>query len=255
MQKCIVDYLGPKIRILVTHQIQFIRKATKILVLDDGKCLGLGTFDELLPKGLDFMANFDGDDDDENADAVVAESEGSSVHTMCSETDTKSQQSAVTVRADSVRSRRTVRRLISNTITRQISVIGAQEEEEAPHIQDEQQKVGSIEGRVYWEYIRAGAGIILGTLTILSTCISQVLFHASDLWLMQWTNHEKTQTKEKNNFALIIYAILIVALLLSTMVRSTTWFAICMIASKRLHNTIFIRLLRAPMAVFDNNPI
>ncbi|CAG2117150.1 unnamed protein product, partial [Medioppia subpectinata] len=39
------------------------------------------------------------------------------------------------------------------------------------------------------------------------------------------------------------------------MVRSTTWFAICMIASKRLHNTIFIRLLRAPMAVFDNNPI
>ncbi|CAG2118899.1 unnamed protein product, partial [Medioppia subpectinata] len=136
-EQCIVNYLGPKIRILVTHQIQFIRKATKILVLDDGKCLGLGMFDELLPKGLDFMANFDGDDDDdENADAVVAESEGSSVHTMCNETDTKSQQSAVTVRADSVRSRRTVRRLISNTITRQISVIGAQEEEEAPHIQD-----------------------------------------------------------------------------------------------------------------------
>ncbi|CAG2107853.1 unnamed protein product [Medioppia subpectinata] len=192
-EQCIVDYLGPKIQILVTHQIQFIRKATKILVLDDGKCLALGTFDELLAKGLDFMALIDGDDDDEDADAVVAESEGSS---------------------------------------KQTSVIEAQEEEEeeeAPQIQDEQQTVGSIGGRT--------------------------IFHASDLWLMQWTNNEETQSKEKNNFALIIYSVLIVALLLSTMVRSMTWFAICMIASKRLHNTIFIRLLRAPMAVFDNNPI
>ena len=51
----LLSYLSDKIRILVTHQIQFIRKATKILVLDDGKCLGLGTFDELQTKGIDFM--------------------------------------------------------------------------------------------------------------------------------------------------------------------------------------------------------
>ena len=39
----------------MTHQIQFIKKATKILVLNEGKCLGLGTYDELQDKGLDFM--------------------------------------------------------------------------------------------------------------------------------------------------------------------------------------------------------
>ncbi|CAG2101235.1 unnamed protein product [Medioppia subpectinata] len=55
--KCIVDYLCDKIRILVTHQIQFIRKATQILVLnDEGKCLGLGSYDELQSRGLDFMS-------------------------------------------------------------------------------------------------------------------------------------------------------------------------------------------------------
>ena len=54
--RCIVDYLCDKIRILVTHQIQFIRKAQQILVLDrEGRCLGLGTFDELQSRGLDFM--------------------------------------------------------------------------------------------------------------------------------------------------------------------------------------------------------
>ena len=53
--RCIVDYLSDKIRILVTHQIQFIQKATKILVLNEGKCIGLGTYEELQSKGLDFM--------------------------------------------------------------------------------------------------------------------------------------------------------------------------------------------------------
>ncbi|CAG2177153.1 unnamed protein product [Oppiella nova] len=55
--KCIVKYLSDKIRILVTHQIQFIRKATQILVLSsEGRCLGLGSYDELQSQGIDFMA-------------------------------------------------------------------------------------------------------------------------------------------------------------------------------------------------------
>jgi len=64
--RCIVDYLSDKIRILVTHQIQFIRKATKILVLDEGKCIGLGTYDELQDKGLDFMKLLSDKDNDRN---------------------------------------------------------------------------------------------------------------------------------------------------------------------------------------------
>ena len=45
---------------------------------------------------------------------------------------------------------------------------------------------GPIKGRVYWEFIRAGAGPFLATFTMLSTVVSQVLFHGSDFWLTQW---------------------------------------------------------------------
>ncbi|CAG2168277.1 unnamed protein product, partial [Oppiella nova] len=248
-EKCIVSYLSNKIRILVTHQIQFIRKATKILVLDDGKCVGFGTFDELIAKGLDFMSLLEADEEEEDSDdpdsaQVDGESSTGSQEILVRN---GSVRSSVTVRADSIRKR---------SFKRQKSqAVSEAPVEEAPQIQDEQRIQGSIGGRVYWEYIKAGCGPILGSLTLLSTIVSQVIFHASDLWLMTWTNNEGTQSEEKNNFALIIYSVLIIALLLSTMVRSMTWFAICMIASKRLHNTIFIRLLRAPMAVFDNNPI
>ena len=55
LSRCIKEYLFSKIRILVTHQIQFVRKATQILVLDKGRCIGLGTYDHLHAQGLDFM--------------------------------------------------------------------------------------------------------------------------------------------------------------------------------------------------------
>ena len=55
-----------------------------------------------------------------------------------------------------------------------------------PKIQEETREFGSIEGTVYWEYIKAGAGPILATLTLLSTIISQAIFHGSDLWLTAW---------------------------------------------------------------------
>jgi ABC-type multidrug transport system ATPase subunit len=47
--------LKDKVRILVTHQIQFLREATQILVLNEGKCMALGTFEELQKSSIDFM--------------------------------------------------------------------------------------------------------------------------------------------------------------------------------------------------------
>ena len=43
-------------RILVTHQIQFVEKATKILVLKEGQCLAYGTFEQIQEKDIDFMS-------------------------------------------------------------------------------------------------------------------------------------------------------------------------------------------------------
>lgn len=51
-----MDFLKDKIRILVTHQIQFIEKATKILIIDEGKVLALGSYKEIKNCGIDFMS-------------------------------------------------------------------------------------------------------------------------------------------------------------------------------------------------------
>lgn len=56
MNRCIGEYLKSKTVILVTHQIQFIKKADKILVLKEGQSLAFGSYDKLMQMGIDFMS-------------------------------------------------------------------------------------------------------------------------------------------------------------------------------------------------------
>ncbi|CAG2169744.1 unnamed protein product [Oppiella nova] len=54
---------------------------------------------------------------------------------------------------------------------------------------------------------------------------------------------------DTRNYYVYIYSGLIGALFVTALMRSTTWFMMCMRASVNLHNSIFSRPLRAPIAV------
>eukprot|EP01126_Amoeba_proteus_P057147 TRINITY_DN7250_c0_g1_i1.p1 TRINITY_DN7250_c0_g1~~TRINITY_DN7250_c0_g1_i1.p1 ORF type:complete len:433 (+),score=79.88 TRINITY_DN7250_c0_g1_i1:137-1300(+) len=51
--KCIRGSLGNKTRILVTHQLQHLKKCDKIIYLEKGRIMEMGTYDELMSAGLD----------------------------------------------------------------------------------------------------------------------------------------------------------------------------------------------------------
>ncbi|KAM6180104.1 ATP-binding cassette sub-family C member 4 isoform 2-T2 [Erethizon dorsatum] len=53
-QLCICQTLHEKITILVTHQLQYLKAASHILILKDGKMVQKGTYTEFLKSGIDF---------------------------------------------------------------------------------------------------------------------------------------------------------------------------------------------------------
>lgn len=55
-----------------------------------------------------------------------------------------------------------------------------------PKIAEEEKSKGSINAQIYWQYIRAGSGAFLMIAMILSTLISQTIFHYTDIWLSDW---------------------------------------------------------------------
>ena len=65
--------------------------------------------------------------------------------------------------------------------------------------------------------------------------------------------NETIEYDQTNN--IIVYSVLIATTFATLIIRSGTFFMMCIFASVNLHNRIFFRLMRAPIAFFDNNPV
>ncbi|CAG2115624.1 unnamed protein product, partial [Medioppia subpectinata] len=230
-QKCIVEYLKDKARVLVTHQIQFLRDAHKILVLKEGKCIAFGSYEELKAKGINFLSFV---------------------------TDTKDKKNTTIDKTDTNTAFRHMNRSVSISPSIASSIGGHSDDpideikamdvlaEDEPKVKEETKEIGSISGGVYCEYIKAGAGPILMTVTLVSMVVSQCLYQGSDYWLTQWTNElDKPGGHVNQNMNVLIYSCLIGALFLTALARSTSFFVMCMRSSVNLHNRIFYSLLRA----------
>lgn len=263
-EKCILEHLKEKIRILVTHQVQFIEKATKILVLKEGQVFAFGSFNELQQMGIDFMSLL-------SEPEVPPESEGDNLTTKNRATSMLSLERSISVQSvssDALKGR--TRTLSSAKATESFEVQDPEgdddhegellddKSQEIQKVEEEKFQRGSIKGRIYKEYLKAGSGPVMFIAMIFFTVASQVLFHGSDLFLTYWTdNNQKNDTvidKDVQRNDIIIYSSLVGALFVTTVLRSVTFFVICMTASVNLHNKIFARLLRAKTAFFDSNP-
>ncbi|KAH9421088.1 Multidrug resistance-associated protein 4 [Dermatophagoides pteronyssinus] len=272
-ENCIIEHLKSKIRILVTHQIQFIQKATKILILKEGDCLAFGTFAELQQMGIDFMSllneksitnDNDGSDQSGGGGGQGGEHQKLTSSNSFDGSETFSTDCAIRGRSRTISSGFEGFEVLPSddnavaTAANENQIENNDETKSDTKLTEEQYQRGSIKWKVYREYLKAGSGIISLTITIIFLVLSQTIFNGSDIFLTAWTNKnqfgENQISDQEQHQDIIIYSILIGTLFITTIVRSVSFFQICMRASERLHNQIFERLLQAKVAFFDQNP-
>lgn len=236
-----------KIVILVTHQIHFLKNSDKILSLDRGKGELFANFKEFETSGPDMKSIFSAEKKKEPDEKLNLPIDMRRISTVSA----KSRASIVSA-------------VLDHTL-----------EEEHPALAEESRKSGSVTGRTYWLYFKSGAGITLGLMVIGFNVLSQLMFSANDIWLASWTNQlssisllnksDAGVTLENHSLFnidpldltsnMIIYSLLIIALFGTTIARSTLFFHMCSQSSVRLHDSIFGQILRAPMQVFEENPL
>uniref|UniRef100_A0A8D0CMH0 Multidrug resistance-associated protein 4 n=1 Tax=Sander lucioperca TaxID=283035 RepID=A0A8D0CMH0_SANLU len=68
LEQCICGLLRKKPRILVTHQIQYLKAADQIVVLKQGQMMARGTYSELQSSGLDFTTLLKKEEEEEGQD-------------------------------------------------------------------------------------------------------------------------------------------------------------------------------------------
>nr|XP_035935992.1 multidrug resistance-associated protein 4 isoform X4 [Halichoerus grypus] len=242
---CICQTLHEKITILVTHQLQYLKAASQILILKDGKMVQKGTYTEFLKSGVDFGSLLK--KENEEADESPAPGSPALRTRSFSESSVWSQQSSRPSLKDGAPE-------VQANESTQVAV------------SEESRSEGKVGLKAYKNYLIAGAHWLAIVFLILLNIIAQVAYILQDWWLSYWANEQsalnvtvngKENVTEKLDLAwyLGIYSGLTVATVLFGTARSLFVFYVLVHSSQTLHNKMFESILRAPVLFFDRNPI
>ncbi|CAL8268154.1 unnamed protein product [Lota lota] len=242
-EECICGVLRKKPRILVTHQLQYLKAAHHIVVLKEGRMVARGTYSEL-QDSVDFLSLLNGE-----------ERQGE----------------------DGPQSSPPPRGLSDGSVASLSASLGASlhslTEAAPPHsstaskpIVEESRSEGTVGLRLYAKYFTAGAHSLLLFTLILLNLLAHSTFILQDWWLANWASEQGRVDHRASlnggspprldlDLYLAVYAGLTAASVAFGFVRSLVFFHVLVRSAQRLHSAMFTAMLRSPARFFDLNPI
>ncbi|KAG5342175.1 L259 protein, partial [Acromyrmex charruanus] len=245
--KCITEYLHGKTRILVTHQLQFLKRADHIFKYLLGFVKMQGNYNELVQSNKDFIEMLD------NLNQAQRKEEEN------------------------------MRRASE---TYYFAIVQHSDIDDSNYVENipeaEMTEHGRVAGRVYKEYLHNGGNNFILFVLLMIFIISQVATTGNDYWLSYWTTLEDVRRIENisdvkqfanmynDSFlgsiftlnpdgllstvdAIYVYTFCIIACIATTLFRSFLYMKVSMNSSINLHNIMFFKLLQARMSFFHNN--
>ncbi|AJR77360.1 Yor1p [Saccharomyces cerevisiae YJM195] len=240
MDECLTGMLANKTRILATHQLSLIERASRVIVLGTDGQVDIGTVDELKARNqtlinlLQFSSQ-NSEKEDEEQEAVVAGELGqlkyeSEVKEL---TELKKKATEMSQTANSGK-------IVADGHT-------SSKEERA---------VNSISLKIYREYIKTAVGkwgfiaLPLYAILVVGTTFCSLF---SSVWLSYWT-----ENKFKNrppSFYMGLYSFFVFAAFIFMNGQFTILCAMGIMASKWLNLRAVKRILHTPMSYIDTTPL
>jgi len=214
--------------VLVTHQLQYLPHADKIVVLDQGRQAFVGTFAEL--------------------DRRRAEFGYLDIPALASSATDAAKGAVGGLRKS--RSGILATRFFEKSKS-DVALLSEQQRQQAAIIVEEDRNVGTIEGGLWWNYLRRG-GKWHALLALLSLLVSQALMLMTDYWLRWWSEEEFGD--QSKDLYVWVYAILVSCCILMGYLRARHFFAYSLRTSTSLHNDALKAVIRAPLTFYNANP-
>nr|AJD79132.1 ABCC3 [Pectinophora gossypiella] len=239
---CINGYLRSHTRILVTHQIHFLKAADYIIVLNEGGVENMGTFDELVSTGKEFATML----------AALQEGKDKDSDSLSSAGSTDSKDKKVLTR------------------TKSVSESEKEPEFEAQKMKAEERQSGNLRWAVVSAYFRSGGNWCFVLFTMFMVLIAAASAAGADFWVSYWSNrmaeYEEAMAGEPidpglevvvgmftTGQYLIIHGCIVLSCILLTQLRAIPFVNLCVTASNNLHNSMFSNMLRGIMRFFDTS--
>ncbi|XP_072240527.1 ATP-binding cassette sub-family C member 4-like isoform X2 [Leuresthes tenuis] len=252
-EQCICGLLKNKCRVLVTHQLQYLRAADHIVVLREGHIMSRGTYSELQSSGLDMVSLLRSDEEQERPPRS-ADPEILSLHSQRTNFSRSSSCS------------------YSSLLPSDGSCIDQLPVETVRSIAEENRAEGNVGGHVYLKYFTAGCHPLGLMVIVLLSVIAEAAYILQDWWLVYWANEEFSNgtaavvslnginvTRSGSEFDLTfylgVYSGLTAAAVVFGFIRSLVIFRGLVKSAQTLHNNMFSAVLRTHVRFFDVNPI
>ncbi|XP_066998976.2 ATP-binding cassette sub-family C member 4 isoform X2 [Anabrus simplex] len=224
--ECINGYLKNKTRILVTHQLHYLKKADLLVILKEGKIDIQGTIQYVMAKNPSLAATFKSDSKEDSSQITEYNA-----------------QKMVAVRKQS-------KYFFSELNSTNDSVTSG--------------KTRLMNYWKYFR-AGAGPCFMIITLFawLLSQALRSIADYWMSIWSNGHAGYSGIPSQDTPNsyltslgdeIHLTVYGILVLACCIVSIIRSMLIFKICMTASSNLHSKMFSAILRAKMRFFDTNP-
>eukprot|EP00181_Compsopogon_caeruleus_P000064 CAMPEP_0184682668 /NCGR_PEP_ID=MMETSP0312-20130426/8220_1 /TAXON_ID=31354 /ORGANISM="Compsopogon coeruleus, Strain SAG 36.94" /LENGTH=1331 /DNA_ID=CAMNT_0027134483 /DNA_START=219 /DNA_END=4214 /DNA_ORIENTATION=+ len=214
-------YLANRTRLLVTNQLQFVPQGHHIVLLDKGRIFCQGSYKDLL----------------ETSDVFKQ---------LMVESNTQAVESQPTMNSEADKDPKVEE-------PHQKAKIGGRGDE---MMTVEERATGNISFKAYFNYARASGGIFVFSLMLLLFFVTVALSFLSTWWLSYWSQQTTVEGSTKPLvFFLGIYCALGIGYAILTFIRSAAYLLLALKASRALHSSVLMSVLRAPLSFFDTTPI
>lgn len=265
-QECLVDALRGKTRILVTHQVHFLPKCDRIVVIENGKLLATGSYQEIQAQGIDFSTLVVEPDAAATSTAPKSSAEEDGKKTEETEEVEAAEEAAVTaaVAVDDLSVELQSSELQEETEEelqakkKKLAEDRKKDDRMSQLISMEERRQGDVPWQTYRKYLQAGGSMLfVGVVFIM--LLGQALQLGANFWLSYWGQQSikadpSLSTSQNLNY-LNIFAALSCAGLATYVVRSFLLAGHRIGTSVLFHHHLLNRVLHAPLAFFDVTPL
>ncbi|KAM7275028.1 hypothetical protein ACFE04_016894 [Oxalis oulophora] len=237
-QECLMGALKEKTVLYVTHQVEFLPAADLILVMQNGKIVQAGKFDEILKQNIGFEVLVGAHNKALESILIVKNSSNTSEDPITETESSTSNAELLQTRQDS-----------ESDLPVEIT------ENRGKLVQEEEREKGSIGKEIYWKYLTVVKGGVLAPVIVIAQSSFQILQIASNYW-MAWASPTTSETKSAfgMNVILLVYSLLAIVSSFCVLVRATLVATTGLWTAEKLFTNMLQSILRAPMSFFDSTP-
>ncbi|XP_057653036.1 ATP-binding cassette sub-family C member 4-like [Diorhabda carinulata] len=185
-EQCIFQHLQGKTRILVTHQLQYLKKADLIIVMNEGLIEAQGTFQELTSCNLDFTKLLVKADETDEKKEEVPPPETTNFETTRRFSSSTEGSRKFSLTSDGGRKFSSVSGRKMSTISSASSDTLQEDDQIA-----EEESGEDPNSKPLWSYMSSTRNIALVSFVIFLLVGSQAVLVAIDQWLTRWTSQEQ----------------------------------------------------------------